>query len=116
MNQCHHCGSAALIKAGHNASGSQRFQCKHCQRHSTFAPQRNGYDDEYREQALKLYLAGNGLRRIGHLLHVTHQTVANWIRQYHHSQPAAPRPADAETIELDELFTFVQNKKTSSTS
>jgi len=116
MNRCLHCQSEALVKAGHNASGSQRYQCKRCQRHSTFEPQAHGYALETREQALRLYLEGNGLRRIGRLLQVHHQTVANWINARHATLPSQPtQPPVAGVVELDELYTFVGSKKTNST-
>ncbi len=116
MNQCLHCGSPALVKAGHNASGSQRYQCKRCKRHSTLAPNPSGYDAELRERARQLAVEGNGLRAIGRLLNVTHQTVANWLASYQSQLPEPPRPAQVDTIELDELYTFVQSKKTESIS
>jgi transposase-like protein len=116
MNRCLHCQSEALVKAGRNVSGSQRYQCKRCRRHSTFEPQVHGYPTATRDQALCLYLEGSGLRRIGRLLHVHHQTVANWINARHATLPAqAPQPQAAAVIELDELYTFVGSKKTKST-
>ncbi len=113
MNPCHHCGSTALVKAGHNASGRQRYQCKACKRHSTLEPSSYGYAPEIRQRAIQMSLEGNGLRRIGRFLNVTHQTVANWLEAYQTQLPEAPHPAQAETIELDELYTFVQTKKPS---
>ena len=116
MNRCLHCHSEALVKAGHNPSGSQRYQCKRCKRHSTFEPQAHGYAEATREQALRLYLEGNGLRRIGRLLQVHHQTVANWINARHATLPSQPpQPETAAVVELDELYTFVASKKTNST-
>lgn len=116
MNQCHHCGSEALVKAGRNPSGSQRYQCKICARHSTFEPQAHGYSEEIRAHALRLYFEGTGLRRIGRLLQVHHQTVANWINARHATLPAEPvQPHVADVIELDELYTFVGSKKMNST-
>lgn len=116
MNRCLHCQSVALVKAGRNASGSQRYQCKNCQRHSTFERQPQGYADETRAQALRLYLEGNGLRRIGRLLRVHHQTVANWINARHATLPAEPaHPHTTAILELDELYTFVGSKKMKST-
>src|SRR5919202_5741352 len=103
MNQCRYCGSTALVKAGHNASGSQRYQCKHCKRHSTFEPNSSGYDVETRQRALHLSVEGNGLRRIGRVLQVHHQTVANWLASYQSHLPESTQPDHADTIERDEL-------------
>jgi hypothetical protein len=65
---------------------------------------------------LRLYLEGNGLRRIGRLLQVHHQTVANRILARHATLPTHPaQPPGAAVVELDELYTFVGSKETKST-
>ena len=115
MINCPHCHSAALIKAGHNPSGSQRYQCKACQRVHTPEPNPKGGGAELREQALRLYLEGMGLRRIGRVLKVHHQSISNWINATEPQlNPTPPQPSAAVVIELDELFTFVGEKKTAS--
>lgn len=104
------------MKAGHNPSGSQRYRCRACG--YKFTPERavQGYGEEMRRVAHRMYIDGMGLRRIARHLGVVHQTVANWVAQAADDLPAAPHPAFVETAELDELFTFVGSKKTSSTS
>ena len=116
MHQCPHCQSAERqVKSGFNRTGSQRLQCQSCRRQYTPEPNPLGYDDKTREAALKLYLEGNGLRRIGRLLSVNHQTVANWVTAAHARLPAGrsgeTAPQSAGTLEMDELFTFVGSKK-----
>ena len=116
MHQCPHCRSAERqVKSGFNRTGSQRFQCQSCRRQYTPEPNPLGYDEKTREAALKLYLEGNGFRRIGRLLSVNHQSVANWVNSAHarlQAQTAeAPAPESAGTLEMDELFTFVGAKK-----
>jgi transposase-like protein len=56
------------------------------------------------------------LRRIGRQLGIHHQTVANWVRAYAEKLPDAPVPEQVKTAEMDELFTFIGEKKTGSTS
>lgn len=55
-----------------------------------------------------IYLEGNGLRRIGRLLGVNHQTVANWVNYAHarlQPEPAGPNTPEAVgALEMDELF------------
>ena len=72
--------------------GSQRFQCQECRRPYTPAPRPLGYDDKTKEAALKLYLEGNGFRRIGRLLSVNHQSVVNWINAFHTKLRAKEQP------------------------
>jgi transposase-like protein len=103
-----------------NPSGSQRYVCKACRRHFTPEPNPMGYSAEIREQAVKMVVDGANYRRTGRYLKVNHQSVVNWV----HAATAqlkpgdAPRPevGDADTAEVDELFTFVGSKKTRSMS
>ena len=117
MNRCAHCDAHGLVKAGRNSSGSQRFQCKVCRRYCTPQPNPQGYTTAKHDQALALYLEGNGLRRIARILQTHHQTIANWVNEHHRTLPATPpQPATSEVVELDELYTFVGAKKTEFTS
>ena len=74
-----------------------------------------GYDDQLREQAVRLYLEGMSFRGIGKVLRVNHQSVINWVNARAEQVPTIP-PSPAEPLEvneLDELFTFVGSKKRS---
>lgn len=117
MNQCPCCqASENQVKNGRNPSGSQRYKCKGCGRIYTPEPTPAGYEQATRDEAVRLYLEGMNLRRIGRILGVNHQSVANWVNAQADALPQAPLPDSVETVELDELFTFVGHKKTSSTS
>ena len=65
---------------------------------------------------MQLYVDGMNLRRIGRHLGVHHQSVANWVKSYAEKLPEAPVPEKVENAEMDELFTFIGDKKTKSTS
>jgi hypothetical protein len=99
---------------------SQRYQCQLCRRSYTPEPKPLGYDDHTKQMALKLYLEGNGIRRIGRLLSVNHQSVVNWINSFHAQLRAQKRllavPRHVTTLEMDELFTFIAAKKSPSLS
>ena len=119
MIRCPHCqGSEDQVKIGTNASGSQRYLCKVCQRKYTPVPSEGGYSELIRREALKLYIDGMNFRRIARTLQVSRQSVANWVKAYAQSLPDQPPwPAQQlEVNELDELFTFIGSKKTKSTS
>jgi transposase len=66
--------------------------------------------------ALRLYVEGNSQRAIGRVLKVSQQSVANWISDYVDKLPPAPVPEKPQDAELDELYTFLQKKKTESIS
>src|SRR5690348_1918047 len=116
--KCPYCGQETRqVKAGRNyKSGTQRYQCRHCLRHYTPEPKGAGYSGETRLQALKLYVDGMNLRRIARHLGVNHQSVANWVNAHAAQLPPAPEPERVETIEMDELHTFIEDKKTRPTS
>ena len=102
-------------------SGSQKYRCHACKKIYNPAPQKQGYDQQKRHMALKMYVDGLGFRRIGRLLGVNHQSVVNWVNAYHAALPPLPEVAPdtegkVEVIEMDELFTFIGAKKAVFTS
>jgi transposase len=66
--------------------------------------------------ALRMYVEGSSQRSIGRILKVSPQTVANWISNYTNKLPPVQMPKKPDTAELDEMYTFLQQKKTKSTS
>ena len=119
MNICPYCqANEGQVKAGLNKSGSQRYRCQNCQRRYTPKPKTHGYSADIRQQALQNYVDGMNLRRIGRLLGIDHHTVINWVNTYTHSLPDSPPlpPKTAQVCELDEVFTFIADKKTKPTS
>jgi transposase-like protein len=118
MIACPHCQRTdQQVKVGRNASGSQRYLCKACQRKYTPEPKVQGYPEETRRQVLEHYVDGMNMRRIGRAVGVSRQTVSNWVNAHANTLPNTPLPPEpVEVSELDELFTFVGSKKTRSTS
>lgn len=115
---CPHCESTERqVKSGRTRRGSQRYLCRACARLYTPSPLPLGYADETRREAVRLYLEGTNLRRIGRILAVSPQSAANWVNAYHAGLPTAPpAPGTTQTLEMDELFTFVGSKKRRPTS
>ncbi len=109
-------------RAGKNLCGTLRRECRHCERTYTPEPKAPGYDVSVRRQALKLYVDGTNFRRIARHLGVNPQSVANWVNAAAANLPAPPSPKErrqqtsVETLELDELYTFVSQKKSQLTS
>ena len=63
-----------------------------------------------------MYVDGMSFRQIGRHLQVDHVSVMNWVKDYVSQLPDAPVPKEVETVEMDEIYTFIEEKKTESTS
>ena len=115
MKPCPKCGEKThQNRSGYNRSGSQRYQCRHCGKKYTPSPKTQGHSQEVRKKAIRMYLDGINFRRIGRLLQVNHQSVINWVNAYAARLPEAPTPNEVEAVEMDELYTFIGEKKTGS--
>jgi hypothetical protein len=63
--------------------------------------------------ALRMVSDGLNLRRAARLLHIHHTTILFWKRQAAQQVPdTRPQPRVVHQVELDELYTFVGDKKT----
>ena len=119
MNPCRYCHAQdRQVKNGSNDSGSARITCQHCGRKYTPEPTKHGYPDALRQQAVKMYVEGLNYRRIGRLLGVDHKSVMHWVKAHTDQlQPAAlPQEQPLHVVEMDELYTFVEKKRTGSSS
>jgi transposase-like protein len=104
------------MKAGFNHSGSQRYKCGECRRAYTPAANQKGYTPETRMLALRMYVEGSSQRSIARILKISPQSVSNWINSYVSQLPLVPKPHKPKVAELDELYTFLKQKKTKSMS
>jgi transposase-like protein len=86
----------------------------HCQRKYTPERKAQGYPASLRKRAVEMYVDGGNLRRIARHLKVAPQTVAFWVTEVAEALPQAPLPVEVKDAELDELFTFIGEKKTRS--
>lgn len=114
MSPCPYCQDTEnQVKAGKNQSGSQRYKCKPCQRRYTPEPSQM-YSDAMRRQAVRLYVDGLGFRQVARHLGVDHATIMNWVKAHADQLPQAPlpEPTPLPIVEMDELFTFIGEKKT----
>ena len=108
MRKCPKCGSETRQhKIGFTAAGSQRYKCQECGCKYTPEPKPQGYPEELRQKAVRMYLDGLNFRRIGRLLGVDHVSVMNWVKAYAETMDEAPVPDSVDTVEMDELYTFV---------
>ena len=114
---CPECKSNKIHKNG-NKRGKQNYRCVQCGRQFiTEYDQYKGYSEEFKRECLKLYVNGMGFRAIERVKGVHNTTIMAWVKEV---GELLPNSYDAETIpqvgELDELETFVGQKKTKSGS
>mgnify|MGYP003478014311 CR=1 FL=1 len=114
MNNCPNCqATTKQHNIGCTEAGSQRYKCRSCGRSDTPEPKLQGYDEQIRQQAVKLYSDGLNFRRIARHLGVKHQSVINWVDAYSAQLPSQPpQPQEVGVVELDALFSFIGEKKT----
>lgn len=117
MIQCPKCHrTERQNRAGRTGSGSQRYRCLFCQIKYTPNPKPWAYPAEIRQKALQMYVDGMNLRRIARHLGLHHRTVSLWVKARAAELPDPPVPEQVEEAEMDELFGFIGEKKTKSTS
>src|SRR5258706_6476045 len=117
MQKCPKCYSIERQnKAGQTASKSQRYRFMFGGSKYALEKKQHGYGAKLRKQAIRLYVDGMNLRRTARHLGIHHSTVSAWVKAHASKLPPAPQPQKVKTAEMDELFTFIGNKKTKSIS
>lgn len=80
--KCPKCGKTEnQIRAGYNASGSQRCKCKECGIYYTINLKQHEYPEEIRQFAMKMYYGGVSGRGAGKILKMNKSNVMNWIKK-----------------------------------
>ena len=102
---CPHCRfPEALVKAGHNRTGTQRYLCRACGRSYTPEPKTAGRGEAKRVAALRCYATGMSVRASARCAGVNHQTVVNWVRA---AYAETERKREAGTLESGSLLSNV---------
>src|SRR3989304_9865997 len=115
MKKCPHCQETTRQnKVGKTNAGSQRYLCMYCNRKYTPEPKQQGYPKSMHKRAAEMYVDGGNLRRIARHLKVAPRTVALWVTDLAEALPNAPMPAEVKEAEMDEISTFIGDKKTES--
>ena len=92
--------------------GRQKYKCKNCGYNYSVEQKSDVKSGETKRLALSMYLEGLGFRSIGRILNISYGTVYQWVKHWG-SQVELPRSEKtAEIVELDEIHTYVQTKKT----
>jgi transposase-like protein len=111
--KCPKCSNEKHVKNGF-MRGKQRYKCKVCGCNFTQETlSRTPLQDKI--YAIKLYLEGVGFRAIERLTQTPHTTVIYWVKtlgeQIERMKPEVN--AQVMTVELDEMWHFIQKKRTS---
>ena len=111
--QCPECKSTHINKNG-KKKGKQNYRCVQCGRQFiTNYDTHQGYSHEFKRECLKMYVNGMGFRGIERVKGVHHTTVIIWVKEVGKLLPDAYDPETIPEVgELDELETFVGQKKT----
>ena len=109
--RCKHCGSGSFVRNG-MAAGHQRYRCKACGRNFTATPPR-GKPPAMKALALLLYGLGSVSQgMIAKLLGVSHVAVYRRVRKAGEETPAPSAAPFDNIVQIDEMWHFVDGKKT----
>ena len=108
---CSKCGSSESVKNGKRGN-EQCYKCKNCGfQYTSEEPKRSS--EAERSKAIALYLLGLSMRAIAKLFRVNVTTILYWIRNFAIENYEKPTPQGPIDIELDEMWHFINSKKTS---
>lgn len=109
---CPKCSNNTRIKSG-RVKNRQRYKCKKCDYHYTVQQKSTAKPKKLKKRALQLYLEGLGFRSIGRILKVSNVSVLNWIRGFGKEiQSLTNDGSKVDFVELDEMHSYIGNKKT----
>ncbi len=108
---CPKCKSVKHKKNG-VIKGKQRYKCHNCGYNYTVEIKSTAKPISVKRQALQLYLEGLGFRSIGRFLCVSHVAVQNWIKKFGKELDEIKSSEKISVIEMDEMHTYIGNKKT----
>ena len=92
--------------------GDQRYKCKSCKYRSILKQSPYRSCISIKRKALQLYLEGLGFRSIGRILGFSHVSSYRWIKSYGEKIGDLKSSETIKHVELDEMHTYVLNKKT----
>jgi transposase-like protein len=127
MEKCRYCSGRNLRKDGIR-NGVRKWRCKEHNRSQGLEDGRIKYSGKEKSVALTLYLEGCGFRRIARILGEIYnkfyrwQTIVNWIKAFGKSlemkvikkekeEEEEEEAVDIAVLELDELYTYVKEKR-----
>ena len=90
---------------------SERYKCYDCGYNYSVEIKSSASSTYVKRQALQLYLEGLGFRSIGRFLGVSHVSVQKWIKKFGEDLEDLKSENEISIVELDEMHTYIGNKK-----
>jgi transposase len=109
--RCPKCKSTEKVKNG-KIKGVQRYKCKKCNYNFTVTLKSTAKSNRVKRLALTLYLEGLGFHSIARVLKVSHVSIIKWIKKIGHKVGEIKNDNPVEIVEIDEMHTYVRQKKT----
>jgi len=107
---CPKCKSSSHRKNG-IVNGRQRYKCHDCGYNYSVEIKSTASSPFVKRQALQLYLEGLGFRSIGRIFGVSHVSVQKWIKKFGQEVEELKSENAISVVELDEMHTYIGNKK-----
>ncbi len=107
---CPKCNSSSHKNNG-MVGGRQLYKCSDCGYNYTVELKSTAFSASVKRQALQLYLEGLGFRSIGRVLGVSHVSVQRWIKKFGKELEALKSESEISIVEMDEMHTYIGNKK-----
>ena len=110
---CKHCNCEnCVIKKGKTITGKQRYFCKQCGKTFVLEEVKRFYPEELKKKAIRMYFEGNSSRAVGRFFNIGKETCLRWIKAYANKiKPKKYKNSRIGVIEMDELYTFISEKK-----
>ena len=90
---------------------AERYKCYVCGYNYSVEIKSTAFSASVKRQALQLYLEGLGFRSIGRFLGVSHVSVQKWIKEFGQELEDLKSENKISVVELDEMHTYIGNKK-----
>jgi len=108
---CPACSSFNLKKNGKTRNKKQKYYCHNCSRQFITRYTYQGCRPAISSLILKMTLNSSGIRDISRVLAISTNTILKTIRLAADKLPPLRPPNHAQTVELDEFWSFVGSKK-----
>ena len=108
---CPYCHRMKVVKNGIKRTGKQNFLCRACGKQFQFEYAKAGCKPEVKQLVLRMLVRNSGIRDIEEVTGVHRQTVLRWLNQKAESLQVKPRLEGYKSVQLDEVWTFVGQRK-----